>query len=43
MPKKKQSAWIEHVKKYAADNNCSYKEALSKAKATYVKPDEKSK
>jgi hypothetical protein len=34
---KKTSAWIMHVKKYAQDNNCTYKEAMSKAKATYVK------
>jgi hypothetical protein len=29
--------WIEHVKEYASKNNVSYKEAMSKAKATYVK------
>ena len=29
--------WINHVKKYAKDNNCSYKEALSKASKTYTK------
>ena len=32
-----QSAWITHVKKYAAENNVSYKEALSKASASYKK------
>ena len=29
------SAWIEHVKKFAKKNKVSYKEAMSKAKATY--------
>lgn len=29
------SAWIEHVKKFAKKNKISYKEAMSKAKATY--------
>lgn len=29
--------WIQHVKEYASKNNVSYKEAMSKAKATYVK------
>jgi hypothetical protein len=32
-----QSAWITHVKNYANENNCSYKEALSKASASYKK------
>ena len=31
------SAWITHAKKYAAENNVSYKEALSKASASYKK------
>ncbi|MAO19715.1 MAG: hypothetical protein CMJ25_03090 [Phycisphaerae bacterium] len=31
------SAWINHVKQYAKKNNCSYKDALSKASATYKK------
>jgi len=31
------SAWITHVKNYANENNCSYKEALSKASASYKK------
>lgn len=31
------SDWISHVKEYAEKNNCSYKEALSKASATYKK------
>jgi len=29
------SKWIEHVKSYAKKNNVSYKEAMSKAKASY--------
>jgi hypothetical protein len=29
------SEWIMHVKAYAKKNNVSYKEAMSKAKATY--------
>lgn len=29
--------WIEHVKKYAKDNNISYGCAISMAKDTYVK------
>jgi len=32
-----QSSWITHVKEYAAKNNVSYKEALSKASASYKK------
>ena len=31
------SKWITHVKKYAKDNNISYKEALSKASPSYKK------
>jgi hypothetical protein len=31
------SSWITHVKQYAKNNKCSYKEALSKASATYKK------
>jgi len=31
------NAWITHVKKYAKDNNLSYKEALSKASPSYKK------
>jgi len=27
--------WIEHVKAYASKNKVSYKEAMSKAKASY--------
>jgi len=40
------SAWIEHVKKYAKQNKVSYKEAMSKAKASYkggAKKDDKKK
>ena len=29
--------WVKHVKAYAATNGISYKEALSKAKASYKK------
>ena len=29
--------WFEHVKKYAAANKCSYKDALAKAGDTYTK------
>ena len=31
--------WIEHVKKYAKDNNVTYACAISEAKKTYVKVD----
>ena len=34
--------WIEHVKKYAKDNNISYACAISKAKETYIKKDKPS-
>ena len=33
--------WIEHVKKYAKDNNVTYACAISEAKKTYVKIDKK--
>jgi hypothetical protein len=33
------NAWIEHVRKYAKDNNISYGCAVSEARASYVKPD----
>ena len=33
------NAWIEHVKKYAKDNNIAYGCAITKAKDTYVKKD----
>lgn len=32
---KRQSAWITHVKKYAKEHDISYREALSKASASY--------
>lgn len=31
------SAWIKHVQAYAKQHGCSYKEAMSKAKASYKK------
>lgn len=30
-------SWIQHVKSYAAEHGISYKDALSKAKDSYVK------
>lgn len=33
--------WIEHVRKYAKDNNISYMCAITEAKASYVKSDPK--
>jgi hypothetical protein len=35
------NAWINHVKEYAAKNECKYSEALKAAKATYKKPEAK--
>ena len=35
--KKSTSPWIQHVKDYSKANNITYKEAMSKAKATYKK------
>lgn len=32
---RKNNPWVEHCKKYAAENGCSYKEAISKAKDSY--------
>ena len=32
------SAWIEHVKTYAKENNMKYKDALKEASKTYTKP-----
>jgi hypothetical protein len=32
---KKPSKWIQHVKKYAKENNVSYKDAMKQAKASY--------
>lgn len=40
------SEWIDHVKAYAKKNKVSYKEAMSKAKASYKpkgKKDDKKK
>jgi hypothetical protein len=31
------NAWIDHVRKYARDNNISYSCAVTEAKASYVK------
>ena len=36
-PARKPSAWIAHVKAYAAEHGMPYKEAMSQAKATYKK------
>jgi hypothetical protein len=33
----KKNAWIEHCKKYQQKHNCSWKEAMIRAKATYKK------
>jgi hypothetical protein len=35
---KKVNPWVEHVKKYAKDNNLSYMCAVEQAKASYNKP-----
>jgi hypothetical protein len=35
--KPRSSPWIEHVKRYANDNKITYKEAMTKAKASYKK------
>lgn len=35
--RKKKSKWIEHVKKYQKENNCTYKQALIGASLTYKK------
>jgi len=37
MSEKKKNAWIEHVQKYAKDNNVPYRIAIKESKATYVK------
>ena len=37
------NAWIEHVKKYAKENNISYGCAITEAKASYVKKTKKTK
>ena len=33
---RKNNPWVEHCKKYAQENKCSYKEAISRAKDSYV-------
>jgi hypothetical protein len=38
---KKTNPWIEHVKAYQAENNCTYAEALKASKASYKKPAKK--
>ena len=35
MPAKQTSKWITHVKAYAKSNNCSYGDAMSRAKPSY--------
>ena len=35
MPAKKTSKWITHVKAYSKANNCSYGDAMSRAKSSY--------
>ena len=37
MAVKKSNSWVDHVKKYKEDNNCSYADAMKLAKDTYVK------
>jgi hypothetical protein len=37
------NAWIEHVRKYARDNNISYGCAVSEARASYANPPARSK
>ena len=32
---RKTNPWVDHCKKYAAENGCSYKQAISEAKSTY--------
>ena len=32
---RKSNPWVDHCKKYAAENGCSYKQAISEAKSTY--------
>ena len=35
MPAKKTSPWIAHVKQYSKANNCSYGDALKRARPSY--------
>ncbi len=37
MPANKSSKWITHVKAYSKANNCSYGDAMSRAKSSYQK------
>jgi hypothetical protein len=37
------SVWTDHVKAYAAANNCTYKEAMTLAKDSYVKVEKSEK
>ena len=37
MPAKQSSKWITHVKAYSKANNCSYGDAMSRAKPSYQK------
>ena len=32
---RKNNPWVEHCKKYAQENKCSYKEAISRAKDSF--------
>ena len=32
---RKTNPWVDRCKKYAAENGCSYKQAISEAKSTY--------
>jgi hypothetical protein len=34
---RKSNPWVDHCKKYAAENGCSYKQAISEAKSTYAR------
>ena len=34
---RKSNAWVDHCKKYAAEKGCSYKQAISEAKASYAR------
>ena len=37
MPAKQSSKWITHVKAYSKAKNCSYGDAMSRAKSSYQK------
>ena len=36
---KKDTEWVQHVKKYATEHGISYAKALTASKPSYVKPD----